>query len=75
MCGKEREPEGGRERRRSLCVGPAALGRSGPGSGTGELEGSGLPSLLCLPRWGEGAGDEVSGPRGGWGRGSALGSA
>lgn len=24
---------------------------------------------LSLPRWGEGAGDEVSGPRGGWGRG------
>lgn len=24
---------------------------------------------LSLPRWGEGAGDEISGPRGGWGRG------
>lgn len=65
-------PEGGRERRRSLCVGPAALGRSRPepGAGAEELEWSRLPPLLCLSRGGgEGAGDEVSGPRGGWGRG------
>lgn len=39
------------------------------------MEQSGLPRWLCLGRWGEDAGDETSGPRGGWGRGSALGSA
>lgn len=53
-----------------LCVGPAALGRSGIGSGTAEGKGRGRSSLLCLPQVGEGAGDEVSGPYvGGWGRG------
>lgn len=51
--GRRAGPEGGRERR-SLCVGSGALGRSrpGPDAGTGELEGSGLPQLLCLSRGG-----------------------
>lgn len=65
--GREREPEGGRERRRSLVWGPPHLGAPGLGLERAGGEGSGPPSLLCLPRWGEGAGDEVSGPRGGWG--------
>ena len=52
--GRRAGPEGGRERRRSLCVGPGALrhSRPGPDAGAGELEGSGLPPLLCLSRGG-----------------------
>lgn len=61
----------------SLC-GPPALRPSRPqawswSGGDGTVEAASV--ALSLPRWGEGAGDEISGPRGGWGRGSALGSA
>lgn len=57
-----------------FCVSPAALFADPAGSWSWSRRGRtvGAASVaLSLPRWGEGAGDEISGPRGGWGRGSA----
>lgn len=61
-----REAEAVRTLQRSLCGPPRAGGW-----------GNGLRGFVSFGRWRGwvGAGDAIAGPRGGWGRGSALGSA
>lgn len=55
----------------SLCRSPALRPSRPRARSWSRVDGTvGAASVaLSLPRWGEGAGDEISGPRGGWGRG------